>query len=206
VQKSDEILINLLKYFYISKILNLDSIDLMIPEINYAENKKRADLLIVKNNNLIAIEIKSDEDSLQKLPEQLNYYKKNFHQTYILTTEKHYTKVYNMIKNTKIGLLLQKKSKDIEIYKKAETYTQLNKFFLISLINKNNHKNIIFENLSMSKLLQLVIENLHIKYKQKFDNFKQEIKQFEDFFTSNLDHILDIYKLTYKKHKHFKYL
>jgi hypothetical protein len=213
MKKSDLILINLIKHFYLKKIFSLDSIELLAPEVTYAENKKRADLILIKNNEIIAIEIKSQEDSLSKLAEQIKYYTKNFHKTYILVTENHLQNTYKLVKNTKIGILLQKKDlynnlTTIEVYKEASSYINLNKYFLISLINKNSYKNIIFEDITLENLITMTLKNLKDKYLEKFNNFKKEISNFEDFFfeTQHIDQILAIYNITYKNYKYFKYL
>lgn len=67
--------------------INLDS--LVFSEMNLAGKARRLDLGYVKNNEIIAIEIKSEKDTLFRLPGQIEEYKKYFDRVIIAVAEKH---------------------------------------------------------------------------------------------------------------------
>ena len=70
----------------------------------YGIKRKLVDLVVLKKNRTFAVEIKSNNDNLIRLEEQIREYKKIFDYVLIVTTEKH--------KNN----IIEKVSDDIGIY------------------------------------------------------------------------------------------
>ena len=64
-------------------------------ELMYGSEKRMADMVLVIDHNLIAVEIKSQKDNLLRLPSQLASYQKVFDYTYIITTPHHLEGVKN---------------------------------------------------------------------------------------------------------------
>lgn len=74
-------------------------------EVMYGRKKKVVDLLAIANNKIIAIEIKSTSDNLNRLSEQLQEYNKVFDKVIIVSSHSHQESIkYNLSKG--IGLYI----------------------------------------------------------------------------------------------------
>lgn len=93
-------------------------------EVMYGSSRKVVDLLAIIDNKTVAIEIKSDSDNLNRLPEQLIEYNKIFDKVIIISTSSHLKNITQLISKG-IGLYVIDKS-----IKKIQT----------SLINHNLDK------------------------------------------------------------------
>lgn len=93
-----------IKCLFIDYLLSKNSQQVIGNEFMYGIKRKLVDLIVLKKNRTIAVEIKSNHDNLIRLDEQINEYKKIFDYLLIVTTEKH--------KNS----ILEKASDDIGIY------------------------------------------------------------------------------------------
>lgn len=77
----------------------------------------------IPKSKSIGFEIKSDKDTLKRLPNQLEVYSKYFIKTYVITTHKHLPKVLQMVKDKKTGVILyntEDKNRIFKIVKVAE--------------------------------------------------------------------------------------
>lgn len=70
-------------------------------EVMYGIKRKVVDLLLIKENSICAIEIKGDNDNLNRLPEQLVEYSKIFDYVYVFSTPKH---VESLIDKLPLGI------------------------------------------------------------------------------------------------------
>ncbi|KAA6349405.1 hypothetical protein EZS27_003118 [termite gut metagenome] len=68
-------------------------------EIMYGTKRKLIDLLILKDNQLTAIEIKADNDDLRRIEEQINESKKIFDYIIVCTTMIHFEKIMHLLSN-----------------------------------------------------------------------------------------------------------
>ena len=98
---------------------NKDNKYLICSEVPLLGGKRWVDILEIKENSLIAYEIKSDLDSLINLKGQLSDYMNTFNETYVLLSKKFTGKHKNLPKNIgyfwvapeKGGIILKRKSK-----------------------------------------------------------------------------------------------
>ena len=74
-------------------------------ELMYGIKRKLVDLVVLKNNKIFAIEIKSNNDNLNRLKEQIEEYKKVFNYVLIVTTEKYKDRILNTV-SSDIGIIL----------------------------------------------------------------------------------------------------
>ena len=93
-----------IKCLFIDYLLSKNNEQVIGNEFMYGIKRKLVDLIVLKKNRTIAVEIKSNNDNLNRLEEQVKEYKKIFDYLLIVTTEKH--------KNN----ILEKVSDDIGIY------------------------------------------------------------------------------------------
>lgn len=93
-------------------------------EVMYGSSRKVVDLLAIIDNKTVAIEIKSDSDNLNRLPEQIIEYNKIFDKVIIISAPSHLNNITQLISKG-IGLYVIDKS-----IKKIQT----------SLINHNLDK------------------------------------------------------------------
>lgn len=85
-------------------------------EVMYGITRKVVDLVLLKNNGICAIEIKSEKDNLKRLDNQIVEYKNNFNSVIICTTEKHLDEIRKKI-TPSIGILLFKNDSILSIRK-----------------------------------------------------------------------------------------
>ncbi|HDU5925795.1 TPA: sce7726 family protein, partial [Klebsiella aerogenes] len=79
----------------------LDEKTIVINELTIDSFSRRADLVVIKNGKMIAYEIKSDADSLNRLSGQMDKYLDYFDKVVVVTTSKHTPNILNSI-NEKI--------------------------------------------------------------------------------------------------------
>lgn len=72
-------------------------------EVMYGTNRLLADLVLIANDKLYAFEIKSYNDDLRRIENQLINYRKIFDYIYVITTENHFAEVKS-ISQKKIGI------------------------------------------------------------------------------------------------------
>lgn len=65
-------------------------------ELTLGMSSVRADLVVVRDSELIGIEIKTERDTLRRLPAQIKGYAKFFHHAMIVADERHLAAILNM--------------------------------------------------------------------------------------------------------------
>ena len=73
-------------------------------EIMFGSSRNAVDLLAIMDNKLIAIEIKSKDDNLKRLPHQINEYTKVYDKVIIFCSQDKIVETQGIIKETPIGL------------------------------------------------------------------------------------------------------
>ena len=98
MKKQSYISADLIKSKLIDFLLNDFSNDFYIGnEVMYGTKRKLIDLLILKNNQLTAIEIKADNDDFRRIDEQIEESKKIFDYIIVCTTISHLEKAKQLL-------------------------------------------------------------------------------------------------------------
>lgn len=183
INKSAEYIKALVIDLYIKEEKNI----LIGNEVMYGIKRKVVDLLILSNNRLIAIEIKGDNDSLKRIEEQVEEYKKIFDYVIICTTDVHLKKLENVLSKD-IGIYLVREDKIIKIKKpllqkkrdKSEMLHTINTKYLKQLSNKNMHSlnsdeiRSYYSQKSIEKIHQILYFYLSIKLEYKYKIFMSD--------------------------------
>ena len=101
----------------------------------YGTKRKLIDLLILKDNQLTAIEIKADNDDLRRMQEQIEESKKLFNYIIVCTTLTHLDKAKQLL-DSDIGIYCFGE-KGIEIIRKPKKQKKLDKAEMLYSINAN---------------------------------------------------------------------
>lgn len=117
------------------------SIEVLISEMGFADTSRRADVVYLDEKGLHGIEIKSDRDSLLKLPAQLDAYDKVFNAVSILTTPKHLSSLRRQIKN-RHGIILSD-AKGLRWVRKPRYIVRLNKLAVLSALTKSEIRRLV---------------------------------------------------------------
>ncbi|MCL2651706.1 MAG: sce7726 family protein [Candidatus Azobacteroides sp.] len=174
--------------FYISELTD----NLVIGnEVMYGTKRKLVDLLILNNNELIAIEIKTDNDDLRKIEEQVKESKKIFDYIIVCTTIAHLEKIMQLLSND-IGIY-SINEQGIKKIRKPQKQKKLNKAEILFSINSNFlRKNLstpssninsdeirqYYNKESINKIHNLFIDYLQRKVHSKFNLFLQHRGEF----------------------------
>ncbi|ELO1026043.1 TPA: sce7726 family protein [Pseudomonas aeruginosa] len=104
---------------------------LVFNEMNLAGKVRRLDLAYVTNNEMVAIEIKSERDSLFRLPGQLDEYSKYFDRIVVVAASKFVSQIISMVDSSveifevsQEGLKVCRRGKKVASVKK-ESYVEL---------------------------------------------------------------------------------
>jgi len=154
--------------------LENNTADLIINEAPFFKGNRRADLIIINNQNLIGFEIKSELDTLKNLKAQILDYQKIFDFVYIVIDKK--------FKNSKelkelpkqVGILIY--NKDISIKKEAQKNRRLKKNDLVSLLWRKDleyllsNKNLDFDKLQKMARTKLTINEIRAQILNSLKN------------------------------------
>ena len=135
-------------------------------EIMYGTSRKMADLLAIIDNKTIAFEIKSSADTLTRLPEQINEYKKVFDEIYVVSTASHITRIKRII-TPLIGLYtIEQELKELQ---KAKENSKTIKIEMLYSISSSYLKKVFphYRNLNSDLLRQKIIHNILIDFYEK---------------------------------------
>ena len=175
------------KAILIDHLLNNRDRGIVCSEVPFLGGRRWADILEVKENSLIAYEIKSDLDSLYRIKGQIHDYLNTFNEVYIVLSKKFKGKEKELPKS--VGYFWIDPSEEKVILKrKSQKRTRPSKknlsYFLwredisynLKIKNKNiNQARDIIENKSKTVELQkLVIKSLERRYRHRFDLFMKE--------------------------------
>lgn len=157
-------------------------------ELMYGIKRKVVDLVVLQKKKIIAVEIKSDSDNLNRLEEQISEYKKIFDYILIVTTEKHASRISEVVPS-EIGIyifkenLLMKKIRNPRIQRnkdKVEMLYSINAKYLCKLegftLSKYDTDEIRqkYAKRRISNIQEILFMYLTQKYKERFTLFMNE--------------------------------
>ena len=165
---------NRIEYFYKNTLINKYIFGIHNPRTStviheLSINKSKADIALITKKTFSIFEIKSERDSLSKLPSQINDYYKICPSIYVISAEKHIEKIIE-ITNSSTGILLCSRNNQITKIREAEIYTDLlDKKEFLKIFNKSESLEII-KDLKKENYTPI-----------KLSDFYQEISSFEYF-------------------------
>lgn len=160
--------------------------DVLISELPYLDQRRRADIALINKSGLHAYEIKGDKDNLDKVFDQINDYNRCFDSLTLVVTFRHLYLLKSLI-SKKIGLMLVNES-EINVLKPASIRLNLEKSALLNFLTISqltslaNTKNIPAKAIKAHSKAQLVNrlanclnlpqarESVHKILKEKYDN------------------------------------
>ena len=157
-------------------------------ELMYGIKRKLVDLVVLKNNKIFAIEIKSNNDNLNRLKEQIEEYKKVFNYVLIVTTEKFKNRILNTV-SSDIGIYIIEA--DFSLHKirspriqnernKIEILYSINAKFLSRIGNYSLQKynadeiRLLYAKKRISYIQEILLTYLTEKYKDRFNLFMSD--------------------------------
>lgn len=151
---------NNIKTILIDYLLENYEIELIASEVPYLFGYRRADLVALMNNNMVAFEIKSELDSLTKLEAQINDYIDVFNKVYVILAEKFKNCAVISKIHKKVGIIYIAKNGKISIHRKAKEQRVLNPKKLVYFFKKDemNKINNIDTNLSLRKTRDIFLK------------------------------------------------
>lgn len=177
-----------IKCLFIDYLLSQENKIIIGNELMYGIKRKLTDLIVLKNNKSIAIEIKSEHDNLQRINEQIIEYKKIFNYVIIVTTNKHKKKIVESMASD-IGIYIINKDLSISLFRKpliqknkdkTEMLYSINARYLMKLSNyplkKYNADEIrwIYAKKRISFIEEILFEYWANKYQTRFELFIRE--------------------------------
>jgi hypothetical protein len=166
-------------------------------EVMYGTKRKLIDLLILKDNQLTAIEIKADNDDLRRIQEQINESKKIFDYIIVCTTVVHLEKTLQLLPND-IGIY-NVTAQNIEIIREPKKQKKLDKQEMLFSINSKFLRKKLSSNTSKinsDEVRQYYIkENINEIHNLFTDYLQQKIQSKFNLFLQNrgeVTHVEDI--------------
>ncbi len=180
---------NNIKTILIDYLLKNYNIEFIASEVPYLFGYRRADLVAMINNNMVAFEVKSELDSLVKLEVQIKDYVDVFNKVYVVLAKKFekYAVISKLSK--KVGIIYIYKNGEIIIHRKAKEQKILNPqklvyFFRKDEMNKINNidtrlslrktRDIFLKINSTKKIIEYSKNSLRSKYLKPFNTFVAE--------------------------------
>lgn len=172
--------------FLSTKEFNKDLETLIIDEFDVCRGVSRVDIAVI-NDKLHGYEIKSEQDTLERLPMQIESYNKVFDKMTVVVSEKHLKKVNELVPewwgiyciiskaNNKLVLKKVRKSKVNKNVQLLEVVQLLWKDELIDILNNCGIKKGI-KSKTRFALSELVIKNLPKKEIKKIVKLKLRIR------------------------------
>lgn len=146
-------------------------------EIMYGTSRKMVDLLAIVDNRTIAFEIKSSVDTLTRLPEQINEYKKVFDEINVVSTASHLAGIKRIV-TPSIGLFtIEQELKEL---KKAKGNSKTVKLEMLYSISSSYLKKIFpnYRNLNSDSLRQKISkENKNTIHQILIDFYKKRLSE-----------------------------
>lgn len=189
-----------MRFLLLKQILQKECPDLAAIEVSLMQGKRKADLLIAKNNELIAYEIKSCKDNLTKLNGQISDYLKIFDRVYIVLDTKFEKNIVDI--PNQVGIILfNAQNLKFKICRKSQKNNPIMYYQTLFINNKRlkAHKqngiidifdlrHFLVKHLKKKDLKQLVFECLKEKYSYGFELFQK-------IFHNKEIHLSDMYLL-----------
>ncbi len=163
-----------------------DSIGL---EVKFSPKRRLADMMII-SKNLHALEIKSENDNLTKIQDQIYDYRRTFEKVSVISTKKHLKGIRKLV-SPQVGIILFE-NKSLKIIRKPKNRKRLDKQSLLMFLNKQDlYKNIkISDNfnystdelrliaekkLTLKKIEAMAKNKLRIKYSRLMELLKHDM-------------------------------
>lgn len=177
-----------IKCLFIDFLLSKSENIIIGNEFMYGIKRKVVDLVVLKNDKIIAVEIKSNNDNLNRLEEQILEYEKIFDYILIVTTEKHINKVCELT-SSPIGIYAVKNNFIINKIRSPHIQRNKNKTEMLYSINakylsKLDHCNLrkynadevrnIYKKRRISSIQEILLKYMIKKYERRFYLFINE--------------------------------
>ncbi len=139
------------EYFYQNTIFNKHllgrhSLNTTTALTQLLVSESKVDLLLI-NGKAVVYEIKTELDNFERLDTQICNYYKGFNYVYVVTCEKNYIKLNELLKDTNVGIyVLTDKTNYLSLRKKALKYDeQLSHLVIFKYLRKKEFENIILK-------------------------------------------------------------
>lgn len=177
-----------IKCLFIDYLFSKNEAQIIGNEFMYGAKRKLVDLIVLKKNKTFAVEIKSNNDSLIRLEEQIKEYKKNFDYVLIVTTEKHKNNIIKKI-SSDVGIYIVQDDLSIiklrnPIIQKSKDKTELLYSINARYLRKIGHYPYgrynadelrgLFAKKGISYIQRILFTYLYEKYNNKFSLFIKE--------------------------------
>lgn len=177
-----------IKCLFIDYLLSTSKELIIGNELMYGIKRKVVDLVVIQNNKIIAIEIKSDNDNLCRLEEQISEYKKIFDYVLIVTTEKHINRICKIVPS-EVGIYIFNKNNLLRKYRNPRIQRKKDKIEMLYSINakylyklesfpqsKYDADEIrqVYAKRRISNIQEILLTYLAQKYKERYALFKSE--------------------------------
>jgi len=183
-----------IKIKFIAWILQNDQDAIIGHEVLYSQNQRRADLVVIKQDLMYALEIKSDIDTINRLNDQIKDYLSTFDFVSVITTSKHIKEIRSKL-NKKVGILVVSDN-DIKIIRRPKRQKRLSKQNLCEFLSRQSLLKLLkkkgISRFSMFELRKLAtqliclndlrkeaISTLYSRYKILFELFRKDVKHQE---------------------------
>lgn len=187
-----DIKIHLLEY------LNTFLDDLIIAlEVPFQFNERRADVVVLSQNNLIAYEIKTRTDKIDRLSYQLESYKKMFDYCFVVCEKENLSAVRKFLSHDHYVGLLVVSNKEIKQIRKPRKISRHDKSLLADFISHDQIKDKLTNMTAIRKMSsyeraiavskRLTANTLHQMFKEEF--LKRYQTTYETFLKEVTKHI-----------------
>lgn len=154
------------KYDYNTKIIN---------ELGIDYGSSRVDIAVV-NGIIHGYEIKSDVDTLNRLPRQISYYDKLFQRMTIVSTGKYYEQIMQMVPSWWGIKIVSKDNLRLITKRKGRYRNQQDKEILLKLLWKKDLEDLVdyvnlpkfYKKYRKNKLLNIFMQEVDLKTAQDF--------------------------------------
>lgn len=136
------------EYFYQNTLLNKlllgrHSINTTTALSQVPIENSKADFILI-NGKAVVYEIKTELDTFDRLETQLNDYYKAFNHVCVVTCESNYNKLYDILKDSKVGIYVLTKKNTIQFKKDPEQdNTKITHDALFKILRKHEYEAII---------------------------------------------------------------
>lgn len=154
-------------------------------EIMYGTSRRMVDLLAIIDNRTIAFEIKSSSDTLTRLPEQINEYKKVFDEINVVSVTSHLAGIKRII-TPSIGLFTVEQ--ELKVLQKAKENSKTIKLEMLYSISSSYLKKVFpnYRSLNSDLLRQKISrENKNTIHSNLIDFYKKRLSEKYRLFLSD---------------------
>lgn len=160
---------NVIKTTLVNLLLSIDGVELIINELPFLACKRAADLVVIKEGNLIGFEIKSKVDNLRTMLSQISDYQKTFNSVYLVYSSKFANSIEIKHIPKTVGLIMVDDANDLILKRKATSKISLDKCAMISVLWRKDLEKLVKQNrnLDFEQLREMVTRQCTIRRIQK---------------------------------------